>query len=131
MAADFSTPAGALLALEQAYLVGDIEAAVAAKNFQYEGYAMLANLKSMPNPDPDLVKEAAHVLELSFRKHMKEKGFPKMANLRSRVAATKQLAPDLVEITEEFTYPDGFVSQETVHAAKSGDSWGIVTLPSK
>ena len=131
MATDFSTPQAALQALEQAYVAQDIEAAVEAKNFQYEGRAMLSNLKSMPNPEPDLVQEAAHVLELAFRKQMKDQGFPQIAELRARVIATKQLTPDLAEITEEFVFPDGYVSQETVHVAKSGDRWGVVVLPSK
>ena len=131
MAADLSTPQGALQALEHAYLAQDIEAAVAAKNFQYEGRAMLEHLKSMPNPEPDLVQKAAHVLELAFRKQIQDQGFPQFADLRSRIVATKQLAPDLVEITEEFVFPDGYVSQEAVYAAKSGDHWGVVVLPSK
>src|SRR6476620_1933456 len=118
MAADLSTPQAALQTLEQAYAAQDIEAAVEAKNFQYEGRAMLSNLKSMPNPEPNLVREAAHVLELAFRKQMKDQGFPQFAYLRSRIIATKLLAPDLAEITEEFVFSDGYVSRETVHVAK-------------
>ena len=129
MAADYSTPQGALLALEHAYVAQDIEAAVAAKNFTFEGAAMLRNLKSIPDPDPELIQEAAKVLELSFRKHMDTNGFPQFGELKCRVTGTKQLAPDLVELTEECVFPDGYVAQELVHAAKTGDRWGVVVLP--
>lgn len=131
MAADFSTPQGALQALERAYLTHDIEAAVAAKNFPYEAKAMLSDLKNVPKPEPDLIQKTAEVLELSFRKHIKENGFPKMTGIRSRVVATKQLTPDLVELTEEFVFPDNYISHETVYAAKSGEHWGLVILPGK
>lgn len=131
MAADLSTPQKALLALEQAYRDRDIEAAVAAKNFRYEATAMLENLKSVRNPEPNLVQQAAHVLELAFRQDINENGFPPMAGVNSRILETKQLAPDLVEITEELTYSDGYVSRETVNVARSGLRWGIVILPPK
>jgi hypothetical protein len=129
MAADYSTPEGALLALENAYIAQDIEAAVAAKNFPYEGEQMLRNLKSIPDPDADLIQEAAKVLELSFRRHLEIKGFPQFAELKCRVTASKQLASDLVELTEECVFPDGYVSIETIHAAMTGQRWGIVVLP--
>jgi len=131
MAADFSTPQAALLSLEAAYDAKDIEGAVAAKNFRYEARAMLINLKSIKNPDAELVQKTAEVLELSFRKHMKEKGFPNMSDRRTKILEVKHLAPDLAELTEETTFSDGFVMKETVHAAKSGDRWGVVILPGK
>lgn len=131
MAADLSTPRCALQALEQAYRSHDIGAAVAAKNFTYEARAMLRNLKGTPNPDAALVREAAHALELSFREHLKDDGFPDMDGVHTKVVSTKLLAPDLVEMAEQVTYPDGYVSREIVYAALSGNRWGMVNLPEK
>ena len=131
LAADFSTPQGALQALEQAQRSHNIEAAVAAKDFQYEAYAMLANLKSTPKPEPGLVREAARTLELAYRNEIKSNGFPNMEGVHTKVVSTKYLSPTLVEIDEQVTYPDGYVSHETIYAALSGKRWGIVNLPNK
>lgn len=131
VAADFSTPQGTLQALEQAQRSHNIEAAVAAKDFQYEAYAMLANLKSTPKPEPGLVRLAAHALELAYRNEIKSKGFPNMEGVHTKVVSTKHLSSTLVEIDEQVTYPDGYVTHETIYAALSGKQWGIVNLPDK
>jgi hypothetical protein len=131
MAADFSTPQGALRALEQAQRSHNIEAAVAAKNFQYEAYAMLANLKSMPRPEAAHVQEAAHVLELAYRDEIKKDGFPNMEGVRTQVVSTKHLSPTLVEMDEQVAYPDGYISHEIIYAVLSNKRWGIVNLPNK
>jgi hypothetical protein len=131
LAADFSTPQGALQALEQAQRSHNIEVAVAAKDFQYEAYAVLANLKSTPKPEPALVRKAAHALEVAYRNEIKSDDFPNMEGVHTKVVSTKHLTPALVEMDEQVTYPDGYVSHETIYAALSGERWGIVNLPSK
>jgi hypothetical protein len=129
MAADFSSPEGALKALEEAYVQKDINAAVAAKDFRFEAKAMLLSLKNLGNPDEDLVKQTAEVLELSFRKHMGTNGFPAFSGLQCTVVEKKSLREDLVEMTEVCTFPDGGKSSDIVHAAKSTSGWHIVVLP--
>lgn len=131
MAADFSTPQGALQALEEAQRSHSIDAAVAAKDFQYEAYAMLANLKNTPRPEPSLVQEAAHVLELAYRNEIKKHGFLNMEGVHTRVVSTTHLSRTLVEMDEQVTYPDGYVSHETICAVLSGERWGVVNLPNK
>ena len=131
MAADFSTAQGALLALDEANRTHNIEAAVAAKNFTYEAHAMLASLSATPHADASLVQKAAHVLELAYRKEIQNDGFPDLKGIQLKIISTKVLAPDLVAMTERVTYPDGYASQEVLHAALSGTRWGIVNLPGK
>ncbi len=129
MASNLSTPEEALRSLEAAYVQKNIEAAVAAKDFKFEAKELLLKLKNIKNPDQALVDETAHVLELSFRKQMRESGFPDFANLKCAVVAKKFLRDDFVELTEECTFPDGGKSRDTVHAAKSTAGWRIVVLP--
>jgi hypothetical protein len=117
--------------LEQAYRQRDIEAAVAAKNFPYESRAMLANLRSTPDPDAEMVQLGAQALEVSFRKYMEKDGFPEIEGVSTQVVSTTWLAPDLVQMTEQVTYADGDVSHETVYAALTGNRWGMVNLPDK
>ena len=92
---------------------------------------MLANLKSTPHPEPSLVREAAHTLELAYRNEVKTEGFPNMEGIHTRVVSTKHLSPTLVEMDEQVTYPNGYVSHEIMYAALSGNRWGIVNLPGK
>jgi hypothetical protein len=129
MAADLSTPEGALKFLEDAYVRKDLEAAVSAKDFQYEARAMLNALKNLKNPDDELVQKTADVLELSFRKQIQTKGFPDFTQLRCSVVSKKLLQPDLVEMTEECIFPDGGKSTDILHATKSSHGWRIVILP--
>ena len=130
MATNLSTPENALKSLEEAHNRKDIEAAVAAKDFHFEARAMLVALKSIRNPDEQLIKETAHVLELSFRKSIKTDGFTDFTQLRCSVVKKKQLQPELVEMVEECIFPDGDKSSDTLHAAKSEHGWRIVVLPS-
>ena len=131
MAADYSTPESTLKALEQAYAAKDIEAAVAAKNFIFEATDMLNNLKGISNPDASLIQETAKVLELSFSKQMKTEGFPDMTGIACKIVGTKKINSNLVEISEECTFPDKYVSKETSYAVKSNNRWGIVILSGK
>jgi hypothetical protein len=78
----FASPEEALSALEQAYRDGDVDAAVRAKNFAYEGAAMIQKIGGIS--DPDLAVQAAEVLELSYRKHARDDGLPDLTALRLR-----------------------------------------------
>jgi hypothetical protein len=129
MADNFSTPENALRALEDAYVRKDIDAAVAAKDFQFEARAMLSSMKSHGSPDEALVKQTAEVLELAFRKQIKEQGFPDFASLRCKVTQQRQVRDGLVEMVEECVYPDGGKSSDKLHAARSSAGWRIVILP--
>ncbi|HMF91209.1 MAG TPA: hypothetical protein VKL40_11230 [Candidatus Angelobacter sp.] len=130
MHADLSTPEAALAALEDAYNRKDIEAAVAAKDFVLEAREMLISLKAFSSsPDPEVLKQTADVLELSFRKHMEVQGFPDFTRVRCKVVSKKELRDDLVEMVEECLFPDGGKSHQTMHAAKNESGWHIIVLP--
>ena len=129
MAAGSTTPEGALRDLENAYVRKDLEAAVAAKDFNFEARAMLKALRNIGDPDQAIVKQAAEVLELGFRRQMQTSGLPAFADLRCRVVSKKALSLELVEMVEECIFPDGGRSTDTVHAAKSSSGWRIVVLP--
>jgi hypothetical protein len=130
MAADLTTPERALKTLEDAYIRMDLDGAVAAKDFQFEATAMLGGLKSLKDVDEALIRQAAEVLEMSFRKQIKTEGFPNFSKLRCAVVEKKQLQPDLVAMIEECIFPDGRKSGDTIHARRSENGWRIVVLPS-
>jgi hypothetical protein len=130
MAPDFSTPEKALLALESAYHAKDVNAAVEAKDFRFEAQEMLLSLNIPQPPDDALIKQAAEVLELAFRKQIDQNGFPDFTQLSCRVISKKDLRDDLVELVEECIFPDGGKSAQTLHAGKNESGWHIVILSS-
>ncbi len=128
MAIDLTTPENALKSLEDAYRHKDIDAAVAAKDFHFEAAEMLRSLKNFSNADDKLIQEAAEVLELAFRKQMKNSGFPDFSQFQCSVVKRTQIRPNLVEMVEECIFPDRGKSTNTLHAFKSDHGWRIVIL---
>ena len=129
MALDLSSPESALRSLEEAYVRGDIEAAVASKDFAFEAREMLRPMHLAE--DEALVKETAEVLQLSFRSEMKKSGFPDFSQLRCNVISTKEIQAGLVKMVEVCTFPDGVTSEQTMHAAHSLAGWRIVTMKNR
>jgi hypothetical protein len=128
--ADFTTPEGAILMLEDAYRKRDIEAAVAAKDFLAESRVMLSRLKSGVDRDPEVLKKSAEVMELSFRTEMKGKGFPDFTGIKSRFPRTEryQNFEDIVAVTEVCTFPDGGTSTQKLLTAKTARGWRVLNV---
>lgn len=127
--ADFSSPEGALAALEDAYRRNDLDGAVAAKDFIFEAREMLLSLENLPPPEESVVKQTAEVLELAFRQQIKSSGFPDFRWWRCRVISKTQLRPNLVELIEECVSLQGQRSEDILHAALTEVGWRIVILP--
>lgn len=126
---DFSTPEGAVRALESAYIDKDIEAAIAAKDFQEEARLMLLSINPALANDPEVLKETTAVLELSFRKEMKDNGFPDFASLRCSFSRKEEISATHVILTEVCRFPDGGTSEEPVHVVKVETGWRMVVVP--
>ena len=128
--ADFSTPEGAILVLEDAYRRKDIEAAVAAKDFVVEARVMLLKLGHGMDKDPEILKKTAEVLELAFRAEMKKKGFPDFTGLNSRFPSKDkyQELDDIVAVTEVCTFPDGGTSKQVLLVAKTPKGWRVLNV---
>ena len=128
-AADFTTPVAALKSLEEAYQHKDIDAAVAAKDFNFEAMVLLRSMGGTSNPDTKLIEQTAQTLELAFRKEIQTGGFPDFGQLRCTIVKESQLMPKLVEMIEECIFPDGEKSSDKLHAFNNGQGWHIVILP--
>lgn len=126
--ADFTTPEGAILKLEEAYRSKDIEAAVAAKDFVSEARVMLSRLNKGMDKDAEVLKETAEVLELSFRAEMKKSGFPDFTGLKSRFPSKEKLKDfeGIVAVTEVCTFPDGGTSRQKILVAKTAKGWRVL-----
>jgi hypothetical protein len=123
------TPENAVRSLEQAYIHEDVDAAVATKDFREEARLMLNKLNPEFATDPKVVRQAAEVLELAFRKEMKTKGFPKFKDLKCSFLRKEEVSPTLVKLTEECVFPDGGKSHEDIYVTKSKVGWRVIVMP--
>ena len=121
--ADLSTPEGAILSLEEAYRQGDIERAVACKDFKAEAIHMLRDKPVFDTPEG--VTKIAEALELAYRLQMKA-GFPDFKGVTSTFPKKEDLGDGKMVITEVCKYPDGGISTQKIMVIKSETGWKVM-----
>lgn len=125
--ADFNTPEGAILSLENAFDEQDIDKAVACKDFYTEAKLILSGMNS-EIIDEDIVKQTAEVLELSFVKHTTEGEWPNFSDLKRAFTNREKVNDNYWIITEVCWYPDGGKSVQRLGTSKTADGWRVVDL---
>jgi hypothetical protein len=128
-AGGFDAPEDAVLALEQAYAQKNADSAVAVMDFVEEGRQMLQKINPTLANDPAMVKQAAEGRELAFRNELRAKGFPDFVHLKCSFAGKMQIAPGLVELTQQCVSPDGAKSVQDVLVVKSELGWRVTLRP--
>jgi hypothetical protein len=128
-AGGFDAPEDAVLALEQAYAQKNADSAVAAMDFVEEGRQMLQKINPTLANDPAMVKQAAEGRELAFRNELGAKGFPDFVHLKCSFAGKMQIAPGLVELTQQCVSSDGAKSVQDVLVVKSDLGWRVTLRP--
>jgi hypothetical protein len=128
-AGGFDAPEDAVLALEQAYAQKNADSAVAAMDFVEEGRQMLQKINPTLANDPAMVKQAAEGRELAFRNELRAKGFPDFVHLKCSFAGKMQIAPGLVELTQQCVSSDGAKSVQDVLVVKSELGWRVTLRP--
>lgn len=130
LAADFSTPEGAILKLEESYRNGDLEAAVACKDFRMEAEYMLKDEMKTKLPQEqltdDIVQEAAEVLEMAYRAQMKKSGLPDFKGLRSTFPKKTKVKEDIYRVTEVCYFPDGGTSKQDLFVGRRNGEWKVL-----
>jgi hypothetical protein len=128
-AGGFDAPEDAVLALEQAYVQKNADSAVAAMDFVEEGRQMLQKINPTLANDPAMVKQAAEGRELAFRNELRTKGFPDFVHLQCLFLGKRQIAPGLVELTQQCVSPDGAKSVQDLLVVKSELGWRVTLRP--
>jgi hypothetical protein len=128
-AGGFDTPEDAVRALEQAYVEKDADSAVAVMDFVEEGRQMLQKINPTLANDPAMIKQAAEGRELAFRNELRVKGFPDFAHLKCSFVGRTQIAPGLIELTQQCAAPDGAKSSQDLLVVKSGLGWRVTLRP--
>lgn len=124
--ANFDTPEGAILSLENAYDEQDIDKAVAAKDFETEAKLMLSRMGDIV--DDEMIKQTAEVLELSFIKHTTENEWPNFSDLKRAFPHREKVNDNYWIITEICWYPDGGRSFQKLGTSKTANGWRVVGL---
>ncbi len=125
--ADFETPEGAILSLENAYDEQDMGKAIACKDFNSEAKQMLSKMNSSII-DEDIIKQTAEVLELSFIKHTEENGWPQFSGLKRAFTNREKVEEDYWIITEVCWFPDGGKSVQRLGTSKAANGWRVVGI---
>lgn len=128
-AGGFDAPEDAVQALEQAYAQKNEDRAVATMDFVEEGRQMLQKINPTLANDPAMVKQAAEGRELAFRNELRTKGFPDFVHLKCSFVGKRQIAPGLVELTQQCVSPDGAKSVEDLLVVKSELGWRVTLRP--
>jgi hypothetical protein len=124
-AADFNSPAGAILCLEQAYLQRDIEGVVACKDFVTEARLMLSDIGRADIAEPNIIAETARVLELGFRKEVQEQ-WPDFDGLESYFTKQEAYADGVVAVTEVCRWPDGGYCEQKILVSETPNGWRVL-----
>ncbi len=130
IASDFSTPETAIESLEAAYMGRNIDAAVAAKDFEEEARLMLKRINPELMNDPEVLKQTVEVLELTFRKQIRDEGFPDFSSVKCTLASPVEISEVLVRVHETCLFPDGGKSEQNIQVFRGALGWRVVNVPS-
>jgi hypothetical protein len=123
-----STPESAVRAFEDALIRKDIEAAVAAKDFDTEARLMLKKINPELASDSEILKQTAQVLELGFRKEIETDGFPDFTGLTCSLSKATDVAENLVKMVETCVRASGKTTVQNLFAFKGKNGWRVVVV---
>ena len=124
-AMDFTTPEGAILCLEDAYRRKDLDAACGCKDFLIEATLLLQETAPECADDPAIQREAANVLQLSYRKEISA-NWPVMEGIETFFVGLRPIADGIVIVAEFVRLPDGSFSEAHLRVAQTADGWRVL-----
>ncbi|HEX2901302.1 MAG TPA: DUF2314 domain-containing protein [Bacteroidia bacterium] len=122
---DMKTPEGAILCLEDAYSEGNLEAALACKDFETEARMLLERLPNFEGQVDELVGTTAETLRLSFEAHFRAGAMPNFDGILHAFPEREFLDPDTVLVSEICYHPDGKLTLDRLLVTRHGDEWRV------
>ncbi|MFM2376785.1 MAG: hypothetical protein RLZZ165_1882 [Bacteroidota bacterium] len=122
---DRTTPEGAILCLEDAYSEGNLEAALACKDFHVEARMLLDSLDNLEGITEDLVSSTAETLRLSFEEHFRAGKMPSFDQVLRAFPEREFLDEDTVLVSEICYLPDGRMTLDQLIVTRHGDEWRV------
>jgi hypothetical protein len=129
--ADFSTPEGAVLCLEDCLRQQNIEAAAACRDFATEARLWLQERGHLTQQMKDaMLPETIRAMEKSFRNGMAKGPPADWIFGKSYFLKHEPFADGIVAVNKYTQVPDGRLYAEQILVAKTGNGWRMVkTLP--
>ena len=121
---DFETPEGAILSMEDAFSRGDLDAAVACKDFLREARHMFGRLPDFPI-DEEIIQKTAETLEMSFRAYFEENEMPDFEGVERAFTAREFEDDWTVMVTEVCKLPGGQRTMDKIWVYKVGQEWRV------
>lgn len=129
--ADFSTPEGAILCLEETYRRRDIEAAVACRNFAAEARLWLQERDMSQQLKDEMLPKVTRTMEKSFRDGMANRWPVHWDGAKSYFQKREPFAEGVVVVSEITLRADRSFLRQQILAAETANGWRVVTqLPS-
>jgi hypothetical protein len=129
VAADFSTPEGAVLCLEEAFRQRNTEAAVACRDFATEARLWLQDRGHLSNEQKTAsLPETTQAMEKSFRNAL-AKGLPADWILgKSYFLPHEPFADGIITVNKYTQVPEGSLFSQEILVAKSANGWRLVKV---
>ncbi len=123
--ADFGTPEGAIMCLEDAYRRRNIDAVCVCKDFLLEAILRLLNADPNLVRDAELRRKNAVTLERNFRKELAE-NWPDLKGAESFFVDRQAYMNGIVAVTEIQRWPDGTFTQRHLLVASTASGWHVL-----
>ena len=122
--ADFKTPEGAIICIENAYNEKDIQKVIECKDFNIEAQLMAQKMNCVNNPE--IIDEFCEALKLSCIKYLNDNGMPSFKNVIRAFPKREQISSKHFIITEVVYYPDGSESQQKINTYLTDNGWKVL-----
>jgi len=127
VAADFSTPEGAVLCLEDTYRRRDIEASVACRDFVTEARIWLQERGHLSQQRKnEMLPEAVKAMEKSFRDGLAKGPTIDWARAKSYFLTREPFGEDAIIVNKMTLVPDGGFFSQQILVAATNNGWRIV-----
>ncbi len=123
--ADFNTPEGAILCLEDACRRQHVESACACKNFLIEGILMLMEADPDLARNEDLRKRNAVLLERKYRQEIAE-AWPDLKGVETFFIDRQRYIGGVVAVTELRQLPNGSFNKLNLLVANTVSGWRVL-----
>jgi hypothetical protein len=129
VAADFSTPEGAVLCLEETYRRRDIEAAVACRDFVTEARVWLQERGHLNQQTrEEMLGPTIKAMEKSFRDALAKGPTVDWAAAKSYFTKRAPYGENLVIVSKVTQEADGSLFSQRILLTETADGWRIVKL---
>lgn len=122
---DSTTPQGAIRLYHQGVRLRDIEAMVAAKDFEYEARQVLGRNGRDLARDAELIAVTARTLEDAFRAEWGNRTWPDLDGVQAYYSPALSIDATAVGVVEVLQYPDGRRERTMLRVVRRGSEWRL------